>query len=127
MATIPGIDVDLHTPEQDRGFYRHVFEQGPIMGVFEDGRLLGHLASSPGWIDQLYVEPERHGRGVGRMLLEHAQAVQDDLQLWTFQSNLRARRFYAGAGFTEEERTDGLRNEEKQPDVRLRWRKGARP
>ena len=123
-ALIPGYDTGLHTPVEDRAFYRdRVYPAGPIWGAFEGGELLGHLALIPGWIEHLYVEPARHGEGVGRALVGIAQAEQGELQLWTFQSNARARRFYAANGFVEEELTDGSHNEEKQPDVRLRWRR----
>lgn len=121
-ALIPGYDIDLHTPAEDRAFYRdRVFPAGPIWAAFEQGTLIGHMALTPGWIDHLYVAPEHQGRGVGRSLVAVAQREQDDLQLWTFQANARARRFYAANGFVEEELTDGSGNEEKQPDVRLCW------
>ena len=42
-------------------------------------------------------------------------------QLWTFQDNARARRFYEARGFVAEEFTDGAGNEEKTPDVRYVW------
>jgi ribosomal protein S18 acetylase RimI-like enzyme len=40
------------------------------------------------------------------------------LGLWTFQVNEPARRFYERHGFGAVERTDGRRNEEREPDVR---------
>ena len=124
-ATIPGYDTTLHTPDEDRAFYRdRVFPAGPIWGAFEGDGLVGHMALTQGWIEHLYVDPVRHGEGIGRRLIAIAQAEQEELQLWTFQANLRARRFYAANGFIEEELTDGSRNEERQPDVRLRWRRG---
>lgn len=123
-ALIPGYDTTLHTPVEDRAFYRdRVFPAGPIWGAFEGDTLLGHIALTPGWVEHLYVEPARHGEGVGRALIAIAQREQPDLQLWTFQTNHRARRFYAANGFVEEELTDGTHNEEQQPDVRLRWRR----
>ncbi len=123
-ATIPGYDTELHTPAEDRAFYRdRVFAGGPIWGAWEGEVLLGHAALSPGWIDHLYVEPARHGEGIGRALVERAQAEQPALQLWTFQANARARRFYAANGFVEVEWTDGARNEERMPDVRMEWRR----
>ena len=76
-------------------------------------------------IDQLYVLPSRTGQGIGAALVAHAKRLRPDrLELWTFQSNLGARRFYARHGFTEVELTDGSGNEERAPDVRLRWRAG---
>ena len=47
--------------------------------------------------------------------------VGPGLRLWVFERNDRARSFYAHHGFTEVERTDGSGNEEKEPDVLLRW------
>jgi putative acetyltransferase len=40
------------------------------------------------------------------------------LRLWTFQRNAGARRFYERNGFAAVELTDGLGNEEREPDVR---------
>lgn len=123
-ALIPGYPNDLHTPAEDRAYYAGpVFARGPIWGAWLDGQLLGHIALSPGWIDHLYVATERHGGGIGRRLVERAQAEQPALQLWCFQSNSRARRFYAANGFVEVEWTDGAGNEERMPDVRMEWRR----
>ena len=44
------------------------------------------------------------------------------LQLWAFQSNTGARRFYERHGFVEVRRTDGRDNEEGAPDVLYRYR-----
>jgi hypothetical protein len=46
----------------------------------------------------------------------------DGLGLWTFQVNGSAQRFYERHGFIAVERTDGLRNEEHEPDVRYVWK-----
>ena len=61
------------------------------------------------------------GRGVGKALLDTAKARSDRLELWCFQANAGARRFYAREGLAEVERTDGAGNDEKLPDVRLVW------
>lgn len=90
------------------------------------GEVLAMMALSPGWIDQLYVEPAAQGRGLGGTLVRLARRRRDEagwvsLQLWTFQVNARARAFYARHGFREVELTDGATNEEHEPDVRLVW------
>ena len=44
------------------------------------------------------------------------------LRLWVFQRNTDAIAFYRTCGFREIERTDGSRNEEREPDVLMEWR-----
>jgi GNAT superfamily N-acetyltransferase len=73
-------------------------------------------------LDQLYVDPPWRGHGIGDRLVELAkQRRATGLELWTFQVNAPARRFYERHGFVEAERTDGTRNEEREPDVRYVW------
>ena len=43
------------------------------------------------------------------------------LELWCFQANERARRFYEARGFHAIRFTDGAENKERTPDVRYRW------
>jgi GNAT superfamily N-acetyltransferase len=118
----------LHTPEEDRWFYRErVFTGCQVHGAFEAGALTGIIAFRNGWVDQLYVLPEVQGRGVGNELLQVAMRAFDRLQLWTFQRNLTARRFYEARGFAFVEETDGARNEEKEPDARYLWTRASVP
>jgi len=84
--------------------------------------LVGFMSLTPGWLEQLYVDPDRLGQGIGRQLLDLAKERQpDELLLWTFQVNDRARRFYERNGFTVVRFGDGSNNEERQPDVQYRW------
>ncbi len=111
----------LHTPQEDRAFYRsHVFVECDVWGA-GDPAIVGIMALRVGWIEQLYVLPEHQGRGFGGLLLDQAKAAFDTLQLWTFQRNLPARRFYEARGFTAIRETDGRDNEEREPDVLYRW------
>ena len=114
--------VGLHTPDEDRWFYRErVFPTCRVWGRFDGDELCGIMAFRDGWIEQLYVLPAAHGRGIGTELLEVAKSASERLELWTFQRNEPARRFYEARGFTLAERTDGSRNEEKEPDARYVW------
>ena len=113
----------LHTPEEDRAFYRtQVFQACQIWGAEKQSKLVGIVAFREDWIDQLYVLPDAQGRGIGSDLLEIAQAAFPVLNLWTFQRNARARRFYELNGFAALRGTDGSGNEEKEPDVIYRWK-----
>ena len=54
----------LHTPEEDRWFFRErVFKACEVWGAFDSTGLTGVIAFRDGWIDQLYVLPKasRHG------------------------------------------------------------------
>lgn len=86
-----------------------------------DGDLAGYIAYTEAWINQLYVRPDHHGRGVGSALLAHVLAFRRPKQLWTFQQNLRARKFYEDRGFVLVKLTDGSGNEEKTPDALYEW------
>jgi GNAT superfamily N-acetyltransferase len=112
----------LHTPEEDRRFYRtQVFRSCDIWGAVDGTDLVGIIAFRPLWSDQLYVMPSAQGRGIGSRLLEIACADQPSVSLWTFQRNARARRFYEARGFIAIQETDGAGNEEREPDVLYRW------
>jgi GNAT superfamily N-acetyltransferase len=115
----------LHTADEDRWFYRErIVKTCQVWGVSERAELKGIIAFREGWIEQLYVLPEAQGRGIGGALLQIAQGAFGSLQLWTFQRNLRARRFYEARGFALVSTTDGARNEEKEPDALYRWTRG---
>lgn len=84
-------------------------------------RIIAVLATSPGWLDQLYVAPGEQDRGVGSQLVRIAQhEARGPLSLWTFRRNRRARAFYEKHGFVEVRRTPGD-NEEREPDILYQW------
>jgi GNAT superfamily N-acetyltransferase len=119
---LPWINV-LHTPEEDRWFFReHVFKTCQLWGYFEDGELAGFIAFREGWIDHLYVLPTSQHYGIGSALLQVAQSNMRNLNLWTFQRNATARRFYEKRGFALIKETDGTGNEENEPDALYAWR-----
>jgi GNAT superfamily N-acetyltransferase len=88
----------------------------------DTGDVVAVLALRDNWVDQLYVAPQWTDAGIGSRLIGLAQERRPaGLQLWTFQTNVRARRFYVRHGFVEVETTDGACNEEGVPDVRMEW------
>jgi GNAT superfamily N-acetyltransferase len=112
----------LHTPAEDRWFYRErMFAGSVVWGAFGEKALIGIIAFRRDWVDQLYVLPQAQGCGVGSALLDVAKAQATELSLWTFQRNESARRFYERHGFAAVRETDGSRNEEREPDVLYLW------
>jgi hypothetical protein len=64
----------------------------------------------------LYTRPDRIGMGAGSQLIEASKATAvGALELWCFQVNERARRFYEARGFHAIRFTDGADNEEQMP------------
>jgi GNAT superfamily N-acetyltransferase len=87
-----------------------------------DGEIVAFSAVKEGWLDHLYVVPPEQGRGIGGALLQRAMSENPGgLSLWAFVANHRAIAFYERAGFVEALRTDGSGNEEREPDVQMRW------
>lgn len=113
----------LHTVAEDRWFIENVILRDCAVTAAEDaGRIVAFLALQGGEIRLLHTHPEWIGRGAGSLLVEHAKASgAAALELWCFQANTRARRFYEARGFRAIRFTDGADNEEKTPDVRYRW------
>jgi GNAT superfamily N-acetyltransferase len=115
----------LHSPEDDLAFFRErLFPTNDVWVAEQDGASIGYAAHADGWLNQLYVHPDHQGQGIGAALLAEVMAGVDSLQLWTFQNNASARRFYERRGFVLVRLTDGAGNEEREPDALYRWRRG---
>jgi GNAT superfamily N-acetyltransferase len=116
----------LHTPAEDRRFFERVFLEREVWVWEEDGRILGFAALDGNELSHFYVEPDENGRGIGSALMERVKERRPDgVELWVFQQNENARRFYEARGFRLEYETDGADNEERMPDARYAWRPGS--
>lgn len=122
QAARPDIPTPVHGEADVARWIADVLIPGGQTWVADiDHRVVALMALRDGWIDQLYVDPAWQGQGVGTLLVDHAkQQSASGLDLWAFQSNAGARRFYERHGFSAVAMTDGD-NEEGAPDVRYRW------
>ncbi|AWT42498.1 MULTISPECIES: GNAT family N-acetyltransferase [Streptomyces] len=86
-------------------------------------RIVGLMVLGDGaLLSQLYLDPDWRGRGIGDRFVTLAKERRPGgLELWTFQVNTPAHRFYERHGFVAVESTDGSGNEEREPDVRYVW------
>jgi len=129
LAALAGMTYlpDLHTEEETRTFIRDLLlPYNEVWVAEEDGRVIGFTGLGDDFVRHLYVRPEEQDRGVGTALLELAKERRPaGLQLWVFQRNVGARRFYERHGFTLVELTDGSGNEEREPDARYVWEPGS--
>lgn len=88
----------------------------------EDGRIAGFAGISGSELTHLYMDPPAQHRGIGTTLLEHMKRLRPErLELWVFQKNEAARRFYERHGFHLVRLTDGAGNMEREPDALYEW------
>jgi GNAT superfamily N-acetyltransferase len=116
------------TDEEVRNYFREVVVPERETWIADaDGRVVGVMVLGEGsLLSQLYLDPPWRGRGLGDRFVALAKTRRPKgLELWTFQVNEPAQRFYERHGFVPAERTDGRTNEEREPDVRYTWRPDA--
>lgn len=122
-ASVPANPPTIHTEEDVRAFFSTVVLPSQEVWVMDRARagIVALLVLDDGWVEHLHVDPEWTGHGLGSRLVDLAKERHPGgLDLWTFQSNVGARRFYERHGFVNVAMTDGD-NEEGVPDVHYRW------
>ena len=114
----------IHTAEDVVRHYKNVvYRDCKILVVASSDRVMGFMAlGADRTITGLYVDGRYRNQGIGHLLVEKAKSEFHDLiQLWTFQKNSSAQRFYKREGFEIIHQTDGD-NDEALPDYLLEWR-----
>jgi GNAT superfamily N-acetyltransferase len=123
-AALPHV-VSPRSADEVRGYFRDVVV--PLREIWvadagDGGGIVGLMVVNGDELSQLYLEPDWRGRGLGdRFVALAKERSPGGLQLWTFQVNKPAHRFYERHGFVAVEFTDGSGNEEREPDVRYVW------
>ena len=104
-ASAPAIPPTIHTDEEiHRWFEESVLPTCDVWVVDGAGTVRALMVLHHEWVDQLYVDPGSTGTGIGGALLDHAKRQRPTgLKLWTFQSNVDARRFYEERGVRSRE------------------------
>ena len=117
----------LHSIDSYRSYVANVMLKQCVVTVAEDDTgIVSFLGLRGEEMGQFYTRPDRIGQGAGTQLLEAAKSSGvAALELWCFQANTQARRFYEARGFRAIRFTDGAANEERTPDVRYRWERPA--
>jgi ribosomal protein S18 acetylase RimI-like enzyme len=121
------VEFDEPTPDADviAGWAAPLLESGEVAVLFAGDRPDGfaqlrfrpslYTGALDAHLEELYVVPERRGRGLGRALLEAAMAHARErgaahIDLGTSEDDVAARALYESAGFTNHEgRPDGPR------------------
>src|SRR5512132_328875 len=103
-------------------------ERAELWVAEEDRRVVGFGGVSGNELTHLYTDPPVQNRGIGTALLDHMKSLWSErLELWVFQRNEGARRFYERHGFELVRLTNGAGNMEREPDALYEWRQPSVP
>jgi ribosomal protein S18 acetylase RimI-like enzyme len=118
MAYLPA----LHSETKTRAFIGSLVKEAETWVAERNGEVVGLAVIDGGWLEHLYVRPSRFGTGTGTKLFRQVSAQHPKgFQLWVFQQNVAARRFYERLGCALVRLTDGENNEEHVPDALYVW------
>ncbi|MCX6430165.1 MAG: GNAT family N-acetyltransferase [Actinobacteria bacterium] len=123
-ASLGSIPPVVGSDQEVLSWFASRINQGDECWVTEDSSgITSMMLLEPGWIDQLYIRPDKVGNGIGSLLVQRAKELMPTgIKLWTFQSNVRAQNFYERHGFVAIEKTDGQNNQERSPDICYEWK-----
>lgn len=112
----------IHTDDEVRAWLAGRLAVDEVWVAEVDGAVAAYARFTGTWLDDLYVDPDRQGQGLGSALLALVASLRPDgFGLWVFEANVPAQRFYARHDLVVTERTDGSGNEERAPDLRMEW------
>ena len=66
-----------------------------------DDQVIGFIALMGNEVGAIFLQPEYHGQGAGRALMDKAQEIHGDLEVEVFKENSIGREFYSRYGFNQ--------------------------
>ncbi|WP_101759578.1 GNAT family N-acetyltransferase [Oceanicoccus sp. KOV_DT_Chl] len=84
-----------------------------------DDEVKGFIALMGNEVGAIFLQPECHGKGIGKALMDKAQSLHGDLEVEVFKENVIGRKFYARYGFKFME--EKLHQPTGQQVLRLRY------
>ncbi len=67
--------------------------------VEEDNIVVGFIALIGNEVGGLFLQPTHHGKKLGKMMVDKAQELHEDIVVDVFEKNLMGRNFYTKYGF----------------------------
>lgn len=64
-----------------------------------DGSVKGFIALMGNEVGAIFLQPDYHGKGAGKALMDKAQQLHGDLEVEVFKENSIGRKFYSRYGF----------------------------
>ncbi len=112
---------ELHSEAETIAFCGRMIDLGWVTVAEVQGQVAGFLALDGEEVQSLYLKAPARGQGIGQQLLDLAKTQRPNLNLYAFQANHRACRFYERNGFVGVSRGDGSENDENLPDINYVW------
>jgi putative acetyltransferase len=66
-----------------------------------DDQVIGFIALMGNEVGAIFLQPEYHGQGAGKALMDKAQEIHGDLEVEVFKENSIGREFYSRYGFNQ--------------------------
>jgi len=85
----------------------------------QDGTVIGFISLLGNEVGALFVEPDYHGKGAGKALMDKAVEIYKNIELEVFKYNSIGRKFYARYGFKPIAET--IHTETGHPVLRLKY------
>jgi GNAT superfamily N-acetyltransferase len=114
----------LRSRAEDRSFVADLIHSKGVLVARDDAEPVGFLFERDCHIGALYIARRARGHHLGKHLVDRIKEACNAIDLWTFEANEDARRFYEREGFRVVERTRGD-NDEGLPDLRMAWTREA--
>lgn len=84
-----------------------------------NGKVRGFVALMGNEVGAIFLDPELHGNGIGKALMDKAQSLHRSLELEVFVVNKRGRHFYEKYGFIQV--AESMHEPTGQPVLRLKF------
>lgn len=83
--------------------------------------ILGFISLLDDYLAAIFVKSEFQGKGIGSLLLNHAMALRNTLQLKVFCKNIKSVEFYTSRGFSVI--SEAKDNETRESELVMQWQK----
>jgi DNA-binding transcriptional LysR family regulator/ribosomal protein S18 acetylase RimI-like enzyme len=102
------VDRFIGSGASDAHVKNHLEQGGVHCLIAREGRIIGFSIVDGPTIDLMMVDPDHHRRGLGRLLLQHAEAAllahHTTIRLESFADNAAANAFYEACGWRQGDR-----------------------
>lgn len=72
----------------------------------DENKVVGFIALIGNEVGAIFLQPEHHGKKLGKMMMDIAHQLHGDLELDVFEKNTIGREFYKQYGFTQIDEMD---------------------